>query len=160
MLGDLFHTPSIEHLSTVISQVTGPAFLLAAEAQLLGVLVARMDRIVDRSRYLTAIDEEDALAYLKSEIPILKRRARLMHRAIYWGVASCIVTCVLVMLAFGAAFFSVRHELGAGLLFVLALTLFTAALVAFWREVKLGFSEFELGVTPGRIPARKSYPHA
>ena len=33
----LINTPSIEQLSTVISQVTGPAFLLAAEAQLLAV---------------------------------------------------------------------------------------------------------------------------
>lgn len=152
-------TPSIEHLSTVITQVTGPAFLLAAEAQLLSVLVARMDRIVDRSRYLTALDDEDADACLKTEIPILKRRATLLHRAIYWGVGSCIVTCILVLIAFGAAFIRVRHEYGVGFLFTMALALFTAALVAFWREVKLGFSEFELGLTPRQTHVQKSSPH-
>lgn len=159
MDADLFNTPSIEHLATVISQVTGPAFLLAAEAQLLSVLVARMDRIVDRSRYLIALDDEDAQAYLKTELPILKRRAKLLHHAIYWGVGSCIITSLLVLIAFAAAFIRMRHEYGVGFLFTLALALFTAALVAFWREVKLGFSEFELGVTPRQTPSQKSYPH-
>ncbi|PPD43176.1 MAG: hypothetical protein CTY15_10600 [Methylocystis sp.] len=139
----LISTPSIEQLSNVISQVTGPAFLLAAEAQLLSVLVSRLDRIVDRSRDLADLSDEDAQAHRKIELPILKRRARLMHRSIYWGVASCIVTSFLVILAFAAAFFRVRHEYGAGLLFVLAMGLFTAALIAFAQEVRLGYSEID-----------------
>jgi hypothetical protein len=143
----LISTPSIEQLSNVISQVTGPAFLLAAEAQLLSVLVSRLDRIVDRSRDLAGLDDEDARAHFKTELPILLRRARLMHRSIYWGVASCIVTSLLVILGFGAAFFHVPHEYGAGLLFVAAMMLFTAALVAFAQEVKLGYSEIDANAT-------------
>jgi hypothetical protein len=136
-------TPSIEQLSNVISQVTGPAFLLAAEAQLLSVLVSRLDRIVDRSRDLAALTDEDAQAHFKIELPILRRRAVLMHRSIYWGVASCIVTSLLVILGFAAAFFHVPHEYGAGLLFVAAMALFTAALVSFAKEVKLGYTEID-----------------
>ena len=139
----LITTPSIEQLSNVISQVTGPAFLLAAEAQLLSVLVSRLDRIVDRSRDLAALGDEDARAHFKIELPILKKRATLMHYSIYWGVASCIVTSLLVILGFAAAFFRVPHEYGAGLLFVVAMLLFTAALVAFGKEVKLGYTEID-----------------
>ncbi|HEY8160912.1 MAG TPA: DUF2721 domain-containing protein [Methylocystis sp.] len=139
----LFDMPTIEQLSTVISQVTGPAFLLAAEAQLLAVLVSRLDRIVDRSRELAELADEDARAHRKIELPILRRRAELVHRSIYWGVASCVVTSFLVIIAFSAAFFRFRHEFGAGILFMVAMALFTAALIAFAREVQLGYTEID-----------------
>ena len=153
-------TPSIEQLSNVISQVTGPAFLLAAEAQLLSVLVSRLDRIVDRTRTIDETGDDDSQAQaLEAELPILKKRGRLMHRAIYWGVGSCIVTSVLVILGFAAAFLHVRHEYGAGLLFALAMALFTAALIAFARELQLGYLEIDGTARPRQTPAQKSYPH-
>ncbi|RNJ49709.1 DUF2721 domain-containing protein [Methylocystis hirsuta] len=156
----LLNTPSIEQLSNVISQVTGPAFLLAAEAQLLSVLVSRLERIVDRSRIIAATEGDSAeYARLKAELPILRQRGVLMHRAMYWGVASCIVTSVLVIISFAAAYLHMRHEYGAGLLFALAMALFTAALIAFARELQLAFLEINGGVKPARTPARKSYPH-
>lgn len=139
----LVEAPNIEQLANVITQVTGPAFLLAAEAQLLSVLISRLDRIVDRSRELSELGEEDAKAHLKIELPILRKRAVLVHRSIYWGVASCVVTSFLVIIAFGAALFRLRHEYGAAMLFVTAMALFTAALIAFAREVKLGYSEID-----------------
>lgn len=143
MLFNLLDPPSIEQLSNVISQVTGPAFLLAAEAQLLAVLVSRMDRIVDRARLIETAEDEK-LAALKAELPLLRRRAALMHRAIYWSVGSCIVTSLLVMVGFMTAFLKLRHEYGAGFMFALAMALFTGALISFAREVQLGFSEVEV----------------
>ncbi len=154
------NTPSIEQLSNVISQVTGPAFLLAAEAQLLSVLVSRLERIVDRSRSIDRTDRDSAeYADVKSELLILRRRGLLMHYAMYWGVASCIVTSVLVIVSFGAAYLHVRHEYGAGLLFALAMALFTAALIAFARELQLGYIEISGGAKTLQRRARKSYPH-
>jgi hypothetical protein len=135
--------PSTEQLSSVITQVTGPAFLLAAEAQLLSVLVSRLDRIIDRSRELAELSDEDAQAHRKIELPMLRNRAVLVHRSIYWGVASCVVTSVLVILAFAAALLRLRHEYGASILFVIAMMLFTAALIAFAQEVRLGYSEID-----------------
>ncbi len=142
MLFDL-QTPSIEQLSNVISQVTGPAFLLAAEAQLLSVLISRLDRIVDRARDIAALGDEEGREQRKIELPILRRRALLVHRSIYWGVGSCVVTSFLVILGFAAALFRVHHEYGAGILFVVAMALFTAALIAFAQEVRLGYSEVD-----------------
>jgi hypothetical protein len=139
----VINTPTIEHLSTVISQVAGPAFLLAAEAQLLSVLVSRLDRLVDRSRELAELDDEDARAHRKIELPILRRRAILVHRSIYWGVASCVVTSFLVIVAFAAALLQLRHEFGAAFLFVTAMALFTGALIVFAQEVRLGYSEID-----------------
>lgn len=135
--------PSIEQIANVISQVTGPAFLLAAEAQLLDVLISRLDRIFDRAETLEMLDPDDARAGLKAELPILKKRARLLHVSISWGVASCVVTSLLVIMSFLAAFLRFRHEYGAATLFTLAMILFTAALVAFGREVKLAYSQID-----------------
>jgi hypothetical protein len=155
-----FLTPSIEQLSSVISQVTGPAFLLAAEAQLLSVLISRLDRIVDRARDIAEMSEEDARAHRKVELPILRRRAKLVHRSIYLGVASCVVTSFLVILGFGAAFFRFRHEYGAGALFILAMALFTWALIAFARELRLGYSEIEAGAELLKKPGWLRRSHA
>ncbi len=156
----LLNTPSIEQLSNVISQVTGPAFLLAAEAQLLSVLVSRLERIVDRSRIIASKEGDSAeYAHLKAELPILRQRGLLMHRAMYWGVASCIVTSVLVIISFAAAYLHMRHEYGAGLLFALAMALFTAALIAFAKELQLAYLEISGGAKLPQTPARKSYPH-
>ncbi len=140
----LYDSPTISQLSSVISQVTGPAFLLAAEAQLLSVVVSRLDRIVDRSNQLAALSDDDPGSGRKVELPILRRRARLVHRAIFWGIASCIVTSLLVILGFGAAFLHLPHEYGAALLFAVAMGQFTAALVFFAQEVKLGYTEIDL----------------
>ncbi|GLI91663.1 DUF2721 domain-containing protein [Methylocystis echinoides] len=155
-----FDSPSVQQLSTVIYQVTGPAFLLAAEAQLLSVLVTRLDRIVDRSHLLDRLDDAEDRTQLREELPILEKRARLMHRAIYWGVASCIVTSILVILSFITAFLRMRHEYGAGAMFALAMALFTAALVFFGREVRL--SAFEVDRTTLILQKRvgKSCPRA
>jgi hypothetical protein len=155
-----FESPSVAQLSAVISQVAGPAFLLAAEAQLLSVLVSRLDRIVDRAHLLDDLDTQDVRAQLQDELPVLEKRARLMHRAIYWGVASCIVTSILVIVSFVAAFFHIRHEYGAGFLFAVAMALFTAALIAFGQEVRL--SAFEVDRTTLILQKRvgKSCPRA
>jgi hypothetical protein len=97
-------------------------------------------------------------AQLKAELPILRKRGLLMHYAMYWGVASCIVTSVLVIVSFGAAYLHVRHEYGAGLLFAVAMALFTAALVAFARELQLAYLEISGGAMPSQRPAQKSRP--
>jgi hypothetical protein len=146
----LLDTPSINQLSTVISQVAGPAFLLAAQAEFLDVLISRMDRVVDRSRSLSVLSDDDPQASLRTELPALKQRAVLLHRAIYWTVGSGVVTSLLVILAFITAFFRFRHEVGAAIMFAIALTMFAAALIAFAREVKLAFSEVEQCIAASR----------
>jgi ABC-type spermidine/putrescine transport system permease subunit I len=141
MLSD---TPSIAQLSQVISQVTGPAFLLGAIAAFVSVLISRMNRIIDRSQALHAIDNNDsARAPLKSDIPRLKRRAALLNKAIYFSTLSAVVTCLLVIVAFATAYFNFRHEYGVALLFVLALFSFLLSLVNLARENRIALHEYD-----------------
>jgi hypothetical protein len=136
-------SPSVSQLSTVISQVAGPAFLLAAQAEFVGVLVSRLDRVVDRSRFLLSLRDDDPQIGLRREMPTLQKRAIFLHHAIYWSVGSGIVTSLLVILAFATAMLHFKHEYGAAIMFTLALAMFAAALIAFAREIRLAFSEIE-----------------
>jgi hypothetical protein len=84
---------------------------------------------------------DDARAHLKADIPRLRQRAELSNSAIYLARLSRIRTALLIVVGFASAFFGLRHEFGAGLLFVLALVLLGGAIFRFGQEVRLGFSE-------------------
>jgi Protein of unknown function (DUF2721) len=134
----------LNQLSQVISHATAPAFLLGAVAGFVSILIARMNGVIDRIRSLNSIADDDTpRARLKSDIPRLEHRARLMNNAIYLAVGSGICTTVLVILAFISAFVGIRHEQVVGLLFVVALGLLGAALFTLAREVRIALNEFD-----------------
>jgi ABC-type spermidine/putrescine transport system permease subunit I len=137
-------TPTATQLSQVISQVTAPAFLLGAVAAFVSVLISRMNRIIDRSQALNAIaDDHTVKASLKSDIPRLKARAVLLNKAIFFSTISAIVTSLLVIVAFVSAYFNIAHEYGVGVLFVVALSFFTASLVNLARETRIALHEYD-----------------
>jgi cytochrome c biogenesis protein CcdA len=130
-------TPSVTQLSQVITQAIAPAFLLGALAAFISVLTLRMNRIVDRSQMLNAIDDADtARARLKTDLPRMRQRAILLNNATFFATLSAIFATLLVMVAFVAAFFDIQHERGIAVLFIITLGLFAAALVNFARETR------------------------
>ena len=136
-------TPSTQ-LSQVIAQITAPAFLLGAVAAFISVLIARMNRIVDRSQALNAIsDDNPDKAQLKADIPRLKRRVALLNRSILFAIISAMITSILVIVAFVAAYLNLPHEYGVGILFILALGFFTAALVNLARETLIAVHDYD-----------------
>ena len=136
-------TPSTQ-LSQVIAQITAPAFLLGAVAAFISVLIARMNRIVDRSQALNAIsDDNPDKAQLKADIPRLKRRVALLNRSILFAIISAMITSILVIVAFVAAYLNFPHEYGVGILFILALGFFTAALVNLARETLIAVHDYD-----------------
>jgi Protein of unknown function (DUF2721) len=87
--------PTMDQLQLVISQAAAPAFILGAVASFLSVLLSHMGRIIDRSRAIHDLAESDPKKErLKANLPQLRLRARILHRAIYWAVGSGIVTCL------------------------------------------------------------------
>jgi hypothetical protein len=136
--------PSVSQLSQVISQAAAPAFLLGALAAFIAVLIARLNRIVDRTIVLNAIADDDAAkSRLKADIPRLLRRTAMVNRAIFWAVISSITITSMVVVAFVSAFFQIQHERGVAVLFIISLGAFTIALVDFAREVRIALSEFD-----------------
>ena len=136
-----------EQISRVIAQATAPAFLLGAVAAFISVLITRMNRIVDRSNVLIAIPDDDpGRAQLKAVLPRLKRRARLLNKAIEFAVISGIFTTLLVIMAFASAFLSLKHEYGAAIMFSIALLFFGASLVALLLEVRAALRDLDFYV--------------
>jgi hypothetical protein len=135
-------TPSVSQLSHVISQAAAPAFLLGAIAAFIAILIARLNRIIDRTIVLNGISDTDKHR-LRADLPRLMRRTAMLNRAIFWAVVSSITLTVLVFVAFVSAFFAVPHERGVALLFMASLGALTAALVDFAREVRIALSEFD-----------------
>ena len=136
---DLF--PETQQLSQVMSQATAPAFVLGAVAGFVSILLGRMTTIVERIRSLNEIGEDDRRAHLKSDIPRLQRRASLLNSAVHLALLSGMCTALLLVIGFLSAYLNLRHEYGAGGLFVLALCLLCAALFRFSQEVRIGLSE-------------------
>jgi hypothetical protein len=131
----------VDQVSQVIIHSTAPAFLLGAVAAFVAVLITRMNRAVDRAIQLAELDDNAANVGLKSDIPLLKRRAALLNSAIFWAVASAIAVSILVMLAFISALLGFRHEPGVALLFIVSLVMFTLSLVFLAREVRVALGE-------------------
>jgi uncharacterized membrane protein YgcG len=137
-------TPSVSQLSQVISQAITPAFLLGALAAFISVLILRMNRVVDRSQALNAIESSDpARAHLKADLPRLKQRSILLNRAILYASTSAIFATLLVIVAFVSAFFGIEHERGIAVLFIVTLGFFAAALVNLARETRIALHEFD-----------------
>jgi uncharacterized membrane protein YgcG len=136
--------PSVSQLSQVITQAIAPAFLLGALAAFVSVLTLRMNRVVDRSQSLNAIDDADeARAHLKADLPRMRHRAILLNNATFFATLSAISATLLVMVAFVSAFFGIQHERGIAVLFVITLGFFAAALVDFARETRIALHEFD-----------------
>jgi len=133
--------PSATHLSQVITQVTAPSFLLGAVAAFVSVLIGRMNRIIDRLQTLKAIGDDSSKAHLKTDVPLLRRRAALLNKAIIFSTISAIVTSLLVIVAFISAFFDLQHEYGVAILFIIALSFFTLSLVDLVREARISLHD-------------------
>lgn len=137
------NTPSMTQLAHVIAQTIVPAFLLGALASFLSVLVARLNRIADRIILLSTIDETDGQSRLKHRIPLLKRRAAIINRAIMWAIASSITIAVMVIVAFIFAFMRFEHERGVAILFIVALAALIVSLVDFARETRIAIHDID-----------------
>jgi Protein of unknown function (DUF2721) len=134
--------PDAGQISQVMSQAVGPAFVLGAVAAFIAVVLSRMQIVLDRVRSLNDIADDDThRSHLKSDIPRLRQRAKLLNSATYLALVSAMCTSLLLVVGFVTAFFRLRHEYGAGLLFSAAIVLLGGSLFKFAQEVRMGLSE-------------------
>jgi Protein of unknown function (DUF2721) len=128
----------VEELSQIISEATAPAFLLGAVAAFISVLIGRLNRIVDRGIALAVIEDNDPpVGQPNASILSLRRRAKLLSRALECAIIAAIFITFLVIAAFASAAVGLNQIYGAALLFVLALGFFAASLICLWFEVRI-----------------------
>jgi len=144
MLSYITLTPSIEQLSRIIGSVAAPAFLLGAVAAFMSLLNSRLERVLERSRSVHGIPENDiARAALRTDIPRLKRRAALLNQALYYSTVCAIITALLIIVAFASAMLRLAHEYGVAVLFMAALVFFMLSLLNLARETKIALQEYD-----------------
>ena len=82
--------PDAGQLSQVMSEATGPAFVLGAVAAFIAVLLNRMNVVIDRVRNLNEITDNDAArGHLRADIPRLRQRAKLLNSATHLALLKC-----------------------------------------------------------------------
>jgi Protein of unknown function (DUF2721) len=131
------HLADVAH---VIQVAVAPVFLLSGIGAMLAVLVARLGRIVDRSRALderleSAADSREA--GINFELLTLSRRSKLIERAIALATVAGIFVCLVIVTLFVDYLFSFEVSVPVALFFLLAMLCFIAAFGNFLREVLL-----------------------
>jgi hypothetical protein len=133
-ISDLFPvTPSI---GTNVAEL---AFLLCALAAFIKALVSRIDRVIDRSRFIH--ENDSSKPFLRAELPHLKLRAAFLNRSLFHGILAAILTALVIITAFISAMFRVPHEYGMATLFAAALLMFCASLVDLARETRIALHD-------------------
>ena len=130
----------LSDIGHVIQLAIAPVFMLTAIGTVLNVLAARLGRAVDRRRVLMAALPrlEGELADLgRREMEFEVRRIRLVYIAISTAVASALLVCALISLAFLDAFIKADLARIVAGLFILSMVLLTGSLAIFLREIFL-----------------------
>jgi len=128
---------SVNTVAEIVRLALAPVFLLSGIGAFLNVLASRLSRIVDRSRQIEprllasrGVEHERWIADLR----ILDRRMRLISWATALSVSSAILTCLVVVLLFGANL--VRTRLGTEIawLFIASMLTIGAGFAVFLLE--------------------------
>ena len=123
-----------------IQLAVAPVFLLSGVAGLLGVMAARLARVVDRARFFEAAwSRMDAIARTDARVEIthLERRRRVCNWAINGCTVAALLVCFVIVTLFVEEYFVTDLKPVAGALFVGAMVALSFGLICFLREVYL-----------------------
>lgn len=125
---------SIPDVAHVIQLSVAPVFLLTGVGAILGVLINRLGRIVDRFRVLEHhAGEKEA----ESGMRVMERRARMIHWAIGLCTSCALLVCMVIAALFVGSITGVELSTLIAVLFIAAMLALVAALLCFLREITL-----------------------
>ncbi len=131
---------AVTDIARTIQLAVAPVFLLAGIGAFMNVIAGRLNRVVDRSRFLerlhpdTVGEEHDRHV---RELRLLDRRITLASNAIFLCVASAITVCFVVTLLFVAEMANLNYGASVSILFVLAMALLASGLILFLIETRV-----------------------
>jgi hypothetical protein len=143
-------------ISAVIQLAVAPVFLLASISGALNVLSLRMGRIIDRGRRLNEMqlaENSPEAAEVDREQQSLASRARLINRAIALCTVSALFICMVIVVLFLDALYTLALDRVIAALFIIALLSLIMALVTFLREIGHSVAAFRFG--PYRVTDRR-----
>jgi uncharacterized protein YacL len=138
-------------VARAIQMSLAPVFLLSGISVLLGVLTARLARVVDRARGLearlslaTSVDAAD----LHQQLRTLAKRARLMNWSITLGTIAALLIALVVAVLFAAALYAFSAAEPVAFLFISAMAALIVTLILFLSEVTLATQTIRIGPHP------------
>ncbi|MEO7773527.1 MAG: DUF2721 domain-containing protein [Steroidobacteraceae bacterium] len=139
----------VSDVAHAIQLSLAPVFLLSGIGVLLGMLTARLARIVDRARPMeenlkTAGTAEAQV--LVDRLKLLARRARLMNRAITLSTISALLVALVVAMLFSSTFVAIISLTGPiAVLFIIAMGCLIGALLSFLLEIRVATASVRIG---------------
>lgn len=149
----------ITDVAHVIQLAVAPVFLLTGIGAILGVLVSRLGRVVDRFRQLEALPEnlgETARRDADKEMNRLARRARMVHWAIGFCTSSALLICIVIATLFIGAVTGVQTPGIIAGLFIAAMLALVLGLLCLLREVALAKGSIHRVGTSTDAPAQSA----
>jgi len=137
----IVHSPTdIRDVSIAIHDAVAPVFLLTGIGSILGVLVNRLGRAIDRARYLNALHTDQRKGFL-DELDLIAVRTSWMR----WSVGLFIFAGLCVSLAIASIFIGVAINIHLStfvlMTFITAMISLIFGLLCFLREIILASQE-------------------
>ena len=136
----MFPLTNLTDVTHLIQLAIAPVFLLNAVASIIGVLINRLSRAVDRIRVLDdRLSRNDLNTAVGDgrELQVLRRRLWLIYLALTCEVLCALFVGLLIATGFVGAVLGVGVSLGIACLFVFAMAAFIVGLTVFLREIFL-----------------------
>ena len=143
--------PALPDIAHVVQLAVAPVFLLAGVGAIINVLASRLGRIVDRARQLEAqLGQGVGGTVVAERLAVLSRRARWVNIAMSLAVTCALLVSLMIAVAFVGAFLPVNLAPFIAFLFVLAMFAFSAALLAFLREIHIASAHLRYGIAAAK----------
>jgi hypothetical protein len=130
----------IHDVSLAIRDAVAPVFLLTGIGSILGVLVNRLSRSIDRARAINAMSDEQFFRF-SDELDIIAKRTKWMR----WSVGLFIFAGLCVAISIASVFISVELRINLThfvlITFIAAMLSLTIGLLCFLREIILASKE-------------------
>jgi hypothetical protein len=134
--------PDAARLSEIFSQAVAPTFFLGAVAAFVSLMSSRLSVVLERTRTLNAISEDDhSRAHLKADLERLRHRARLLSSGILASLRGGLCATLLLAILFATEFLGLKYAYGAGLLFMTATFFLGFALFRFSQEASISLND-------------------
>jgi Protein of unknown function (DUF2721) len=131
---------ALTDIARTIQLAVAPVFLLAGIGAFMNVIAGRLNRVVDRARFLERLHPESSGVEHERhvwELRLLDQRITLASNAIFLCVASALTVCIVVTLLFVAELANLNYGTSVSILFVLSMALLATGLVLFLIETRV-----------------------
>jgi hypothetical protein len=135
-------------IAHLVQSSVAPVFLLSGVAATLGVLTARLARVVERARVLEERLENQPTrrGALLADLKVLARRAYYIYMAISMCAIAALLVALVVVGLFADAFLGLELAKAIALVFVGAMVCLSVAYIAFFVEVRIAVAALRIGI--------------